>query len=168
MSHAVVWQILPLSADALAIASTFADDAPPDRAPRIRRLLGEAVAGGVESEYRALVALAGDGARAATPVGVVLFGLVGGTESTGMLYGIAVARQQRRHGVARALLDAAAAALRSAGAERLIAELPDDVLHQPAAAALTSAGFADAARVPDFVRDGVALRLMRLALSTAR
>ena len=113
-----------------------------------------------EGEYHGLVAEV-----AGRVVGVVVFGLVAGSQGAGSIYAAAVDPRARRRGVGRALVDAASTALAGLGARFAIVEVPDD----PAATApfvelLAVSGFGEAARVPDLYRDGVALAFWRRAL----
>jgi len=116
-----------------------------------------------EGEYRAAVATGDAGAV----VGVVLFGAVAGTIGGGTLYGVAVTPHARRRGVGRALVDHACAGLVAVGARLALAELPDDPALGDVRALLASAGFAERARVPDLVREGVALTFLVRALDHA-
>lgn len=126
-------------------------------ATRALDLVDELAPGG---EYQAAVA-----EQDGRPVGVVVFGLVAGSQGAGSLYAAAVDPAYRRRGVGRALVQAAAEALRGVGARFVIAEVPDD----PRATAhfvelVAASGFTEAARVPDLYRDGVALTFWRYAL----
>ena len=127
-------------------------------ATRPRELLEAAAAqiGERDAEYRALVATEGS-----TVTGVVLFGLVAGAVGTGTLFGGTVGTRWRHSGTGRALVAAAVAALDASGARVVIVELPDDAPLRDARALLTSAGFVEEARVPDLVRDGVAVSFLR-------
>lgn len=127
-------------------------------AARPRDLLEAAAAAGdaEDAEYRALVATEGN-----EVTGLVLFGLVAGALGTGTLFGVAVGARWRHSGTGRALVAAAVSALDESGARVVIAELPDDAALRDARALLTSAGFVEEARVPDLVRDGVAVSFLR-------
>ena len=119
------------------------------------------------AEYRALVAEGEGGAGGGAVTGVALYGLVAGTAGGGALYGVAVAPEARRRGNGRALVDAAAHALRGLGARFVLAELADDVALGSVARLLAASGFAEEARAADLVRDGVALRFLRRPLDAA-
>lgn len=145
-------------ADRVAARALIAAELPTNPyATRALDLVGEVAPGG---EYQAVVA-----EQDGRPVGVVVFGLVAGSQGAGSLYAAAVAPDYRRRGVGRALVRAAAESLRAVGARFVIAEVPDD----PRATAhfvelVASTGFTEAARVPDLYRDGVALAFWRYAL----
>ena len=113
-----------------------------------------------EGEYHGLVAEVGG-----QVVGVVVFGIVAGSQGAGAIYAAAVDPRARRHGIGRALVTAASTALAGLGGRFVIVEVPDD----PAATAafvelLVALGFEETARVPDLYRDGVALAFWRRAL----
>lgn len=93
--------------------------------------------------------------------GVVLLGAIAGAASTGALLGIAVRPELRRRGIGASLLRAALALLDGDGVRLVVAELPDDEASRAAAALLAANGFVIEAVVPDYVRDGVALRIFR-------
>jgi predicted GNAT superfamily acetyltransferase len=107
----------------------------------------------------ALLALAEGGKQL---VGLVLFGTVAGARSVVKVHGI-VARERD---VAVALLDAVRQASERSGERMIVSELPDDTPFALASEALEASGFAEEGRVPDFVRDGVALRLFVRPLLT--
>jgi ribosomal protein S18 acetylase RimI-like enzyme len=126
-------------------------------ATRALDLVGDVAPGG---EYEGVVA-----ERDGRVVGVVVFGLVAGSQGAGSLYAAAVDQQARRRGVGRLLVHAASDSLAARGAWFVMVEVPDD----PAATArfvelLAASGFTETARVPDLYRDGVALAFWRLAL----
>jgi ribosomal protein S18 acetylase RimI-like enzyme len=131
-------------------------------ATRAIEIVEAAAAGGAEGEYSALVDANGDEVR-----GAVVYGLVAGAIGTGMVYGVAVAAENRRRGAGRALIEAACDDLVAAGARVAIAELPDDAVLSDVHALLARAGFVEEARAPDLVRDGVAIVFRRRDL-TAR
>ena len=145
-------------ADRVAARALIAAELPTNPyATRALDLVGEVAPGG---EYQAVVA-----EQDGRPVGVVVFGLVAGSQGAGSLYAAAVHPTYRRRGVGRALVRAAAEALHAVGARFVIAEVPDD----PQATAhfvelVAASGFTEAARVPDLYRDGVALAFWRYAL----
>jgi predicted GNAT superfamily acetyltransferase len=57
-------------------------------------------------------------------------------------------------------VDAVHQASERSGERMIVCELPDDPPFTATAAALEASGYAEEGRVPDFVRDGVALRLL--------
>lgn len=114
----------------------------------------EAAAADPSGEYRAVAAADDDSGDV---VGVVLFGAVAGTVGGGALYGVAVAPAYRRRGVGRAIVERACEGLAALGARLAVAELPDDPALADVRALLDAAGFGERSRVPDLVRDGVAL-----------
>ncbi|MGH7663790.1 MAG: GNAT family N-acetyltransferase [Gemmatimonadaceae bacterium] len=111
---------------------------------------------GSNTDACALVAVHGSAV-----VGVVVCGDVGGATGTGKLHGVAVSPSQRRNGVGVKLCEAAAQLLIARGARLIVAELPDDATLLPVARVLEHCGWHEEARIDDFVRDGVALRLLR-------
>ena len=113
----------------------------------------EAAFAGRDAEHRALVA-----ARDAGIAGVVLFGAWAGTVGGSRLYAVAGDDEARE-----ALLAAAVAACRAAGERYLLAELADEPALQPMIADLRRAGFREAARVADLVRDGTDLVMLSIA-----
>jgi hypothetical protein len=106
-----------------------------------------------DPEFMAILAFTEGGQ---TLVGLVLFGTVAGARSVVKVHGI-VARERE---TAVALLDAVRAASEHSGERMIVCELPDDAPFAVASDALEATGFAEEGRVPDFVRDGVALRLL--------
>jgi hypothetical protein len=112
-----------------------------------------------DPEHMALLAFAEAGARL---VGVVLFGTVAGARSVVKVHGVAAHELE----TAVALLDAVRQASERSGERMIVCELPDDVPFAIASEALRASGFAEEGRVPDFVRDGVALRLFVRPLLT--
>ena len=95
-------------------------------------------------------------------VGLVLFGTVAGARSVVKVHGV-VARERD---TAIALLNAVLTASEHSGERMIVSELPDDTAFTIASEALEASGFAEEGRVPDFVRDGVALRLFVRPLLT--
>ncbi|MFL5578270.1 MAG: GNAT family N-acetyltransferase [Gemmatimonadaceae bacterium] len=152
-------RVRPLAPGDVAAARALlgAESARHPYAARTLEILTAAAAalGAPGAEHRALVADEGDAVT-----GVVLYGLVAGTVGAGAIFGLAVARDARRRGVGRALVDAAADALATLGGRFAVAELADDASLGGVAALLASAGFAEEARASDLVRDGVGLRFL--------
>jgi hypothetical protein len=112
-----------------------------------------------DPEYMALLAFAEGGARLA---GLTLFGTVAGARSVVKIHGV-LARELE---TAVALIDAVRLASEHSGERMIVSELPDDAPFAVASEALEASGFAEEGRVPDFVRDGVALRLFVRPLLT--
>ncbi|MFL5606526.1 MAG: hypothetical protein ACJ8AD_08785 [Gemmatimonadaceae bacterium] len=113
-----------------------------------------------DPEHMALLAFANGGERL---VGLALFGTVTGAHAVVKVHGV-VARELE---TAVALLDAVRQASERSGERMIVSELPDDAPFAVASKALAASGFAEEGRVPDFVRDGVALRLFVRPLLTA-
>jgi hypothetical protein len=110
-----------------------------------------------DPEFMALLALDGEPERL---VGTAVFGTVAGAHAVVKLHGVITSDLP----AARALVDAVHQASEHSGERMIVCELPDDAPFATAAAALEAAGFTEEGRVPDFVRDGVALRLFVLPL----
>ena len=116
----------------------------------------EAAATGTSMESRGLIA-----ERDGEIVGLVLYGLVAGSEGAGKLHAVIVTASARLHGVGSRLCNAAIAALAMHGARFVIAEVADDPRVAPGRALLAHTGFSEEARVPDYFADGVALVFLR-------
>jgi ribosomal protein S18 acetylase RimI-like enzyme len=112
-------------------------------------------------EYQSIVARDGNALA-----GFVVFGEIAGTLRTGRIHLIAVAESARRRGVAIDLINAACDRLRERGSPLVVIELPMDpalaTIHQLA----QRAGFREEGRMADYVRDGIALVLLRRDLGT--
>jgi hypothetical protein len=106
-----------------------------------------------DPEYMGLVAVDGEPPRL---VGIILFGTVAGARSVVKVHGIAC----RDRDVAVALLEAVRQASENSSERMIVCELPDDAPFELTAEALAATGYEEEGRVPDFVRDGVAMRLM--------
>jgi hypothetical protein len=105
-----------------------------------------------DPEYMALLALDDDDALLA----LALFGTVAGARQCVKLHAI-VGTDER----AMTTLVAGIAQLCDRSGERLIVcELPDDAPWDRGAAVLLANGYREEGRVPDYLRDGVALRLL--------
>jgi ribosomal protein S18 acetylase RimI-like enzyme len=112
------------------------------------------------AESRALVA-----ERRGQVLGVALYGDVAGAVGATRLHALTVAEGARRQGVGRALLARTCAVLAADHAARLVvAELADHPALAPLCHLLEAIGFREEARIADFYRDGVALRVLRLDL----
>jgi hypothetical protein len=105
-----------------------------------------------DPEYMALLAVDGEPERV---VGINVFGTVAGAHAVVKLHGVITSDAA----AARALVDAVHQASEHSGERMIVCELPDDAPFAVAVAALEANGFTEEGRVPDFVRDGVALRL---------
>jgi hypothetical protein len=126
---------------------------------RVVELLDQAARGG-DPESSALVI-----ERDGTIAGLVLFGFVAGTAGAARLHALVVDRSVSADDVGGRLTSAAATAAAGSGARLLLAELPDDPALGPVPSVLLRHGFREEARVPDFFRDGVALRFLRRDLA---
>jgi hypothetical protein len=93
-------------------------------------------------------------------VGIAVFGTVAGARSVVKLHGVITSSEAP----ARALVEAVRHASEHSGERMIVCELPDDAPFATAIAALEADGFIEEGRVPDFVREGVALRLLVRAL----
>lgn len=106
-----------------------------------------------DPEFMSLLALT-------EPAGVlaalVLFGTVAGARAVVKVHAVVASEPAP----AVALLDAVREASERSGERMMVCELPDDAPFRAAAEALDSAGYVEEGRVPDFVTDGVALRLL--------
>jgi hypothetical protein len=110
-----------------------------------------------DPEFMALLALDGEPQRVA---GIAVFGTVAGAHAVVKLHGVITSEPAP----ARALVDAVREASEHSGERMIVCEIPDDAPFAVAAAALEASGFTEEGRVPDFVRDGVSLRLLVLPL----
>ena len=145
--------------DAAAAGALVAEgDVPPPYVDRLREVLDGVFSG--DDEHLALGGLADD-AGASRLAGVVLHGMVAGAIGTGALRGVLVARQWRRRGVGRALVERASGLLFARGARLVVAEVPADPALDGVRALLERCAYREEARVPDLVRDGVALTFLR-------
>ena len=114
---------------------------------------------GHDREHRALVI-----ARDGTVAGLALFGAVAGASGVSKLHAAVVAPSVSAADVGARIVAAVIETARREGDRFVFAELPDDPVMGQARALLTSVGFEEEARVPDFYRDGVALMLLRREL----
>lgn len=90
------------------------------------------------------------------PIGLVLFGTVLGARLASKLHAV-VAPDPR---VQLALVDAVRETCVRSGERLVVCELPHDVPFDLTAVALIASGYREEGRIEDFVRDGVALRLL--------
>jgi ribosomal protein S18 acetylase RimI-like enzyme len=111
---------------------------------------------GHDDEHRALVI-----ARDGTVAGLALFGAVAGAVGVSKLHAAVLAPSVSLGDVGERIVSAVVETARRAGARLIVAELPDDPAIGQVRALLSSAGFEEEARVPDYYRDGVALSLLR-------
>src|SRR5690242_10205135 len=114
---------------------------------------------GHDVEHRALVI-----ARNGTVAGLALFGAVAGAVGVSKLHAVIVAPSVSAADVGERIVSAVLDTARREGGRLAIAELPDDPVMGQVRALLTSVGFEEEARVPDFYRDGIALALLRREL----
>ena len=114
---------------------------------------------GHDVEHRALV-IARDGTVAA----LALFGAVAGAAGVSKLHAAVVAPSVSIADVGQRIIAAVVDTARREGGRLVIAELPEDPVMGHVRALLTSVGFEEEARVPDFFRDGAALTLLRREL----
>ena len=106
-----------------------------------------------DPEYLAVLAFReSDGELA----GLALFGTVAGARAVVKIHAV-VARELA---VALALLEAVRDASERSGERLIVCEVPDDAPFSLVADALMTAGYSEEGRVPDFIRDGIALRLL--------
>ena len=146
------------SPSARALANTALGDAP------FAEPLLTALDGALQrrtDEYQIIVACDGD-----TLAGLVVFGEIAGTLRTGRIHLIAVEGNARRRGIALALIDAACDRLRGRGGRLVVIELPMDPRLATAHRLAQRAGFHEEGRMDDYVREGVALVLLRRDLRT--
>jgi GNAT superfamily N-acetyltransferase len=103
--------------------------------------------------------------RGGALLGVLVYGVYAGAAGAGRLHLVLVAPNARRAAVGTALLERAAGRLRTEGARFLLAEVPDDApLLGAYRSFLFARDFFEEARVPDLVREGVALTFLRRPL----
>jgi hypothetical protein len=106
-----------------------------------------------DPEYMGLVAVEGEPEHL---VGLILFGAVAGARSVVKVHGVVC----RELDAAVALLEAVRRASENSSERMIVCELPDDAPFDISARALAASGYEEEGRVPDFVSDGVAMRLM--------
>ena len=116
----------------------------------------EVLASALEFEDPEFLCLLAEHAPTSLPNGVVLFGTVAGARLVVKVHAVASADARVMH----ALLDAVRDACVQSGERMIVCELPHDTPFALASGALVASGFHEEGRVEDFVRDGVALRLM--------
>jgi hypothetical protein len=106
-----------------------------------------------DPEYLCLLAAVGE---SDPPLGLVVFGTVLGARRATKVHAV-VAPDPR---VQLALLDAVRETCVRSGERLVVCELPQDVPFEITAVALAASGYHEEGRIADFVRDGVALRLL--------
>lgn len=107
-------------------------------------------------EHRAIGAF-----RAGQLLGVAGFGDLLGSDRVVRLHVLVLSPSVAHDVVGRHLLHAVDDAARAAGARFVFSELPDDLALRATADALRDFGYHEEARIPDYLRDGVALRFLR-------
>jgi hypothetical protein len=112
--------------------------------------------GGHDHEHRALV-IARDGTVAA----LALFGILAGASGVLKLHAAVLAPSVTVDDVGERIIGAVVEGARADGMRLIIAEMPEDPAMGAMRALLTSNGFEEEARVPDYFREGVALTLLR-------
>ena len=143
--------LMPEDADAVSAAVTAAFRGTPYLG-RMKEILESALRFD-DPEYLCLLAAAPDDGA---PSGVVLFGTVLGARLATKVHAV-VASDPR---VQLALLDAVRETCVRSGERLVVCELPHESLFDVTAVALIASGFHEEGRIADFVRDGVALRLL--------
>lgn len=139
--------------DALAARATIVDHY--RGTPYLDRLLE--VLGDVlrfeDPEYLCLLAAPGE---SDPPVGLVLFGTVLGARLVTKIHAVVAADPR----VQLALVDAVRETCVRSGERLVVCELPHDAPFDVTGVALLASDFREEGRIDDFVRDGVALRLL--------
>jgi len=106
-----------------------------------------------DPEYLCLLA---EPENALAPGGLVLFGTVVGARLVVKVHAVATLDAR----VMLALLAAVRESCERSGERMIVCEVPRDTPFDVAAVALVASGYREEGRIEDFVRDGVALRLM--------
>lgn len=114
-------------------------------------LIDDRLDNGEDSDYQFLVAVEGDAA-----LGYVCFGLIPLTVSSFDLYWVVVAPEHQRKGVGARLMTAMAQAVVQQGGRRIYIDTSSSDQYATTRAFYHSQGYAEAARFPDFYRDGEA------------
>jgi ribosomal protein S18 acetylase RimI-like enzyme len=100
--------------------------------------------------------------------GIVLYGVVAGTQGAGKVHLIVVTARARLRGVAHRLADAAASDLAMRGCRFALVEMPGDPSLAPGLELLIRCGFVEESRVPAYYQDSVDLLLLRRELPPER
>jgi len=119
---------------------------------RLLEVLGDALRF-EDPEFLCLLAAPGE---SDPPSGLTVFGTVLGARLVTKVHAV-VAPDPR---VQLALLDAVRETCERSGERLVVCELPDDAPFDITRVALLASGFREEGRIDDFVRDGVALRLL--------
>jgi len=119
---------------------------------RMHEVLNSALRFG-DPEYLCMV---GELENASALDGLAIFGSVVGAQRAAKVHVVAALDAR----VQLALLEAVRESCERSGERLVICELPRDTPFDTASVALAATGFHEEGRVEDFVRDGVALRLM--------
>ncbi|MEO6525646.1 MAG: hypothetical protein ABIP93_03395 [Gemmatimonadaceae bacterium] len=151
MSDVVVRPLMP--EDASAARALLADCY--RGTPYLSRM-EEVLSSALEFEDPEFLCLLADRGDAHAPHGLVLFGTVAGARLVVKVH--AVASLDSR--IVLALLDAVREACVRSGERMIVCEIPRDIAFDVASVALVASGYREEGRIEDFVRDGVALRLM--------
>ena len=106
-----------------------------------------------DPEFLCLLAAPGE---SDPPTGLVLFGTVLGARLVTKIHAVVAADPR----VQLALLDAVRETCVRSGERLVVCELPKDAPFDVTGIALVASGFREEGRIDDFVRDGVALRLL--------
>lgn len=96
-----------------------------------------------------------------TLVGIAIFGMVAGALGTAALHGVFVAEEIRRRGAGSALMRGLLKVLTSDHARLIVAEVAEEDSLSEYRRFLSRQGFFMEGRIPDLVRDGVAVTLWR-------
>ncbi len=110
-------------------------------------------------EYRACVAV-----RDGELVGFGVYGLVGGTVGTAVIYGVLVAARSRRAGIGLRVMLHMMQDLTGTGTRMIFAEVPGDAIVMRYRALLLAYGFVEETRIDDYYRDGVPQIISRFDL----
>jgi ribosomal protein S18 acetylase RimI-like enzyme len=143
----------PDSSAARALVISVLADAPSGE-PRLAAL--ESALTRASDEYQAIVAC-----DASALVGLVVFGETAGARGAGRIHLVAVDARARRRGIAMDLIHAACTHLAERGGRLVTIELPAGARLSSVRGLVERAGFREEGRIDDYVRDGVALVLLR-------
>jgi ribosomal protein S18 acetylase RimI-like enzyme len=114
-------------------------------------------------EYRAIAAWHDDAI-----VGLIVFGETAGALGAGRISLIAVDASVRERGVGAQLVDAACNELTARGARFAMMELPGEPRFAPVCRLAVRMGFREHGRIDDYLREGVALLLLRRDFAPTR
>ncbi|MDB4882011.1 MAG: hypothetical protein JWL95_777 [Gemmatimonadetes bacterium] len=116
----------------------------------------EVLASALQFEDPEFLCLLAESEHASAPSGLVLFGTVVGARSVVKVHTVTSSDPR----VMLALLDAVRETCARSGERMSVCEIPRDIPFDVAAVALLASGYQEEGLIDDFVRDGVALRLM--------